>query len=155
MTPTPFRAERHCAASGRGTHRRVAIRRGQVVASGLGFWLLTFVRVSQSVKALLLSSLQRRHSRHIIAHDKMMTVMRRGFDGLLLIRLMMAAPSAVGRHTLCSSLADRSGCVELFLTTVCAHHQRGNRQQRQVCGVRVQRRCDGAESCRQPRPTTQ
>lgn len=34
------------------------------------WWLLTFLRVSKSLKAPLLSSVQRRYARHIIAHDK-------------------------------------------------------------------------------------
>lgn len=57
------------------------------------WWLLTFLRVSKSLKPLLLSSLQRRYPRYIIAHDKMLIGgIHRGFEWLLFIGLMIAAP---------------------------------------------------------------
>ncbi len=53
-------------------------------------WLLTFLRVPESVKPLLWSSLQSRYTRYIIAHDKKLTIIHRGFDGSLFIRLLTA-----------------------------------------------------------------
>lgn len=45
------------------------------------WWILTFLRVSKSLKPLLLSSLQRRYPRYIIAHDKMLIGgIHRGFE---------------------------------------------------------------------------